>query len=170
MPVSVLRAWRESGPYLAALLAGVGWLLASGIPTGMIETPFYVRMNPVEWWNYPFWIMNSALVGLLAATYAPGRGQARAYVSGGRGFGGGMGGGLLTVFAVGCPVCNKLVVLALGFGGAMTYFAPVQPFLGLLSTGLLLYGVRLRFARTRSCPVGKPAAGRSEERSKVSTG
>jgi hypothetical protein len=49
---------------------------------------------------------------------------------------------LLSVLAIGCPVCNKLVVLALGVGGALTYFAPVQPILGFLSVGLLAYALR----------------------------
>ncbi len=160
---------RGPWPYLAAVLAGVMWLLASGVPTGIIETPFYVRMTPVEWWNYPFWIVNAGLVGLLAATYAPIPRESDA--SGGRAFGGGLGGGLLTVFAIGCPVCNKLVVLALGFGGAMTYFAPVQPFLGFISTGLLLYGLRFRLASEGSCRLGAPVAEQSEwERSETSTG
>ena len=57
------------------------------------------------------------------------------------------------VFAVGCPVCNKLVALALGAGGALTYFGPTQPVLGLLSVGLLLYALRERLAREESCPV-----------------
>lgn len=157
----VLDVFRGRGawPYLAAVLAGVAWLFASGIPTGIIETPFYVRMTPVEWWNYPFWISNSLLVGLLAATYVSGLREKG-------GFGGGMGGGLLTVFAIGCPVCNKLVVLALGFGGAMTYFAPVQPFLGFVSTGLLVYAVRVRLAGEASCPV---AVVEREEGSEPST-
>ena len=146
-----------------AAVACAAWLLASGIPTGIIETPFYARMTPVEWWNYPFWIVNSVLVGLLAAAYLPVSRKPDSWV--GRAFGGGLGGGLLTVFAVGCPVCNKLVVLALGFGGAITYFAPVQPFLGLISTGLLLYGLRLRLSGTRSCSIGSPVAGPDEERS-----
>lgn len=166
-----LEIFRGRGPwpYLAAVLAGVAWLFASGLPTGIIETPFYVRMTPVEWWNYPFWIVNAVLVGLLAATYAPGPRESNA--SGGRAFGGGLGGGLLTVFAIGCPVCNKLVVLAIGFGGAMSYFAPVQPFLGFISTGLLLYGLRFRLAGEGSCPIGTPAAKHSErERSETSTG
>lgn len=178
----VLETWLGRGPwpYLTAGLAGVAWLFASGIPTGIIETPFYVRMTPVEWWNYPFWIVHSVLVGTLAATYVPGRDPGPTGVNSpdGRGFAGSMGGGLLTVFAIGCPVCNKLVVLALGFGGAMTYFAPVQPFLGFLSTGLLLYGLRLRLSGARSCPVGgptgspdgTPVAERDESRSGASTG
>lgn len=159
--------------YPVVALAGAVWLLVSGIPTGIIETPFYVRMTPVEWWNYPFWISNSALVGLLAATYLPCRtsGAEETYVSEVSGFGGGVGGGVLTVFAIGCPVCNKLVVFALGFGGAMSYFAPVQPFLGIISTGLLLYGLRLRLAGERSCSIGTPAVETGErERSDPSTG
>lgn len=87
--------WRGPWPYLTAGLAGVAWLFASDIPTGIIETPLYVRMTPVEWWNYPFWIFNSVLVGTLAATYAPGRDSSptEANVPDWRGFGGGMGGG-----------------------------------------------------------------------------
>jgi len=58
---------------------------------------------------------------------------------------------VLSVFAIGCPVCNKLVVLALGTGGALTYFAPVQPVLGLLSVGLLFYVLYTRLSTERSC-------------------
>lgn len=64
-----------------------------------------------------------------------------------------LGGGLLSVFAVGCPVCNKLVVLAPGTSGALTYFAPLQPVLGFLSVGLLLYALRARLAGAQTCPV-----------------
>ena len=38
------------------------------------------------------------------------------------------GGWVLSFFAVGCPVCNKLVGLAAGVSGALSYWAPVvQP-------------------------------------------
>jgi hypothetical protein len=50
------------------------------------------------------------------------------------------------VFAVGCPVCNKLVVLALGFSGAMTYFTPLQPILGVGALVLTLAVLRRRIA------------------------
>ncbi len=62
------------------------------------------------------------------------------------------------MFAVGCPACNKLVVLALGAGGAMTYFAPIQPVLGFLSLGLLAYALRMRLAGAVSCAVEEPVA------------
>jgi hypothetical protein len=54
------------------------------------------------------------------------------------------GGGLLSAFVIGCPVCNKLVVMALGFSGALTYFAPLQPLLGAAALVLTLAVLRHR--------------------------
>lgn len=55
-----------------------------------------------------------------------------------------VGSGLATVLAVGCPVCNKLVVALLGASGALSWFAPIQPALGALSGILLLVALRQR--------------------------
>lgn len=52
-----------------------------------------------------------------------------------------MAGAFLSWFAVGCPVCNKLALIAFGYSGAITYFAPVQPILGVAA--LLLAGIAL---------------------------
>jgi hypothetical protein len=135
--------------YAVAAAAACLWLVLSGVPTDLIDTSLFVRMTPAEWWNYPLWVASAVLVGLLAATYVADPGQDRPSAShGGKVF----GGGLLSVFAVGCPVCNKLVVLALGASGALTYFAPLQPLLGLFTLGLLLYALRARLASERSCP------------------
>lgn len=141
--------------YLMAAMAGAIWLVVSGVPTDILDTQLFTRMTPVVWWNYPFWAGGAVLVGLLAATYvaepgsrSPGGSQEKNVA----------GGGLLSVFAIGCPVCNKLVVLALGYGGAMTYFAPAQPILGFISVGLLLYALRLRLRNEISCPVDYPEA------------
>lgn len=151
-----IRGW-GARRYLVALMAGLGWLVISGTPTDIIDTPLFVRMTPVEWWNYPFWLASAVLAGLLAATYVAGPGAVRTE---GSQRGKAVGGGLLSVFAVGCPVCNKLVVLALGAGGALTYFAPIQPILGFLSVGLLLYALQIRLSAERSCAVGEsPASG-----------
>ena len=64
-----------------------------------------------------------------------------------------MAGGILAWFAVGCPVCNKLALLALGYSGAITWFTPVQPFLAL--GALILTGVALvwRLRGQVACPV-----------------
>ncbi len=147
--LAAIRGW-EARRYLVALVAGTVWLALSGVPTDLVDTPLFLRMTPAEWWNYALWVAGAILVGLLTATYVAGPDRDVGAAShGGKVF----GGGLLSVFAVGCPVCNKLVVLALGASGALTYFGPVQPALGLLSVGLLLYALRARLAGERSCPV-----------------
>jgi hypothetical protein len=65
-------------------------------------------------------------------------------------------GGLLAYFAVGCPVCNKLVVLALGATGALEFFAPLQPALAVLGVVVLGVALRARLRAARSCPLPAP--------------
>lgn len=59
----------------------------------------------------------------------------------------------LSFFAVGCPVCNKIVLLLLGTSGAMTWFAPLQPLLAVAAVAGLAWALRTRLAGLRSCPV-----------------
>jgi hypothetical protein len=69
---------------------------------------------------------------------------------------------------VGCPICNKLVVLLLGTSGALTFFGPAQLYIGLVSLALLGWTLRLRArAVAGPCPVpasdGAPAGGSGPE-------
>lgn len=50
----------------------------------------------------------------------------------------------LVALAVGCPTCNHLVVLALGSAGALTWFEPLQPIMGVVSLGVLAWALRAR--------------------------
>jgi len=71
-----------------------------------------------------------------------------------KGSGRALAGTLLSFFSVGCPVCNKVVVLLLGLGGAMTFFNPLRPFLGLASIVLMSVTLFLRVRVLRhGCPV-----------------
>ena len=122
------------------LVAGFAALLLIGVPTALIPTPWFGREIPPRTLDYLFLALTVPLMAALGATYAlplacPTRERQLT------------AGGMLSFFAVGCPVCNKLVVLALGWGGAMTYFAPIQPLLGVVSLGLLGYALwsRLRY-------------------------
>lgn len=126
-----------------ATVAAVAALLVTGIPTAMIDNSWFTRMTPITWWSYPVWILSALLVGLLAATYV-GIPQAGGVKSA-------AGGGLLTTLAVGCPTCNKLVVMALGTSGALTIWAPLQPILALASLVLLVWVLRRRLQPV-SCP------------------
>lgn len=143
--------------WLAAAGAAASAGMLIGVPTGIIETGFYTRMTPVRWWDYPVWLASAVLIGLMAATYVrvPDRVRSRPDEGSRRA----VGGSLLTVFAVGCPVCNKLVVAVLGFSGALSYFAPIQPVLAIISLALLAMGLKIRLDGERSCAIAPAAVG-----------
>lgn len=135
--------------WLAAAAGTVAVALAIGLPTVLIPNPVFSRMTPVLWWNWPALIATSVLSGLLLATYVrqpSTEGTDRPARRGGVA-------GALAYFAVGCPVCNKLVVVALGTSGAMTWFAPLQPVLAVLSIGLLAVALRSRLRAEVTCAV-----------------
>ena len=50
-------------------------------------------------------------------------------------------------------MCNKLALLALGYSGALTWFAPVQPYLGALAIVVLVWALRVRLRGQVACPV-----------------
>jgi len=115
--------------------------IVMGIPTGLVPSAFYHRMTPVTWWDWPVWVASALLIGLLFATYVriPGVvGQQKATPVRS------LGGSLLSVFAIGCPVCNQIVVAIIGVSGALNYWAPVQPLLGSFSVALLAAALLFR--------------------------
>lgn len=143
--------WWPVRRWLVAAIVTIVAALAMGVPTGIVETSFYTRMTPVLWWNYPIWAVSAVLVGLTAATYvrAPGAEDRRSPDRAGRT----VGATVLSTFAIGCPVCNKLVVALIGVTGALSYWAPLQPVLGVLSVGLLATGLVLRLRGAVACRV-----------------
>lgn len=161
-----LRGWSVHR-YAAAGAFAVVVAFLIGIPTVLIPNPVFSREIAVVPWNYPVWIATSVLSGMLAATYVR-DGSRRDRAAEGAGAGTsrlGLAGGALTWFAVGCPVCNKVALLVLGYSGALTWFAPFQPVLAgaalALTTGALL--VRLR--GQVMCPVQvRPVATREVTR------
>jgi hypothetical protein len=135
--------------WTAAAGGAVAVALLIGLPTEMIPNPVFARPLPVLWWNYPVWLATAVMSGLLLATYVR-EGAAAADEQPSRR--GGLG-GLLAFFAVGCPICNKLVVVALGTSGAMTWFAPLQPVLAIGALALLVAALRGRLRGQRACAV-----------------
>ena len=167
--LAVLFEW-TARRWAMAIGAGVAFGLAIAIPTALIPNPVFGREIPPTWWSWPSLIISSVLGGLLVATYVrdpaaqdgcPGQGavegdeaddddQANRRK--------GTIGGLLTFFAVGCPVCNKLVLIALGSAGALTWFEPIQPILQAVAVALLVWALFARLGGERSCPLPAPVS------------
>jgi len=139
----------------AALGSGIGIAVVIALPTAVIPNPIFGREIGVTWWSYPTVILSGILGGLLVATYVrepsepknelvqePTKDPALRW---------GAIGGFVTFFAVGCPVCNKLVLIALGTTGAVSWFAPIQPFLALASILFMVWALDMRLKNQDSC-------------------
>lgn len=148
----------------AALVASAVVAVTIGIATVLIPNPLFARDIEPVWWNYPIWLLTSVLSGMLVATYVrpfaadtqartqPPEEQTR------RSSRMGLVGGVLAWFAVGCPVCNKLALVALGYSGAITWFAPVQPFLAGAAVLFCAAALVVRLKGQVLCTVPKPSA------------
>lgn len=124
-----------------------GWTavtaIAIALPARLVPNDFFQRMTPTRPLDYVFWIISSVLVGLVVAFGRSSRSDASSVV-----------GGTATLFAVGCPVCNKLVVALIGTAGALDFFVPIQPVLGTAAIGLLLWSLRRQARRsTGTCVI-----------------
>lgn len=130
---------------------GVGFVtfFAIALPTAVVENPIFGREIAVTSWSVTVLVITSILTGLLTATYVKNDYSDDNPVQlklGGAG-------ALLSFFAVGCPVCNKLVLIALGYSGAIQYFAPIQPYLAFAGIALLVYSLRMRLNNEYSCSI-----------------
>lgn len=136
--------------WAAAAGAALVYVVVVGVPTDLVPNPIFGREIPPTWWSWPSLALSATLAGLLAATYIDVTGSTDAVDAETRR---GIAGGLLTFFAVGCPVCNKLVLLALGSAGAITWFEPFQPVLQLAAIGLLVWALDTRLVNQFACRV-----------------
>ncbi len=152
--VGTLRRWQPA-QLLAAAVAAVVIALAIGLPTDVIPNPVFGRPVPVTWWSYPTLVATAVLGGLLAGTYVrrDDRDDRDAVDEIDTPTRNGGVAGMLSFFAVGCPVCNKLVIVALGTTGARQWFEPIQPVLAVASIVLLAWALRARLRSAQSCRI-----------------
>ncbi len=117
-----------------------------GVPSDIIDTPIFGRPVPVRTLDVVIWIVTSTLIGLVFAIRAPmsDREQTRTVWT-----------GFVSFLAVGCPVCNQVVVAVVGVSGALSWWAPLQPVVGLLAIGAALWALRRRLStfELQACPV-----------------
>jgi hypothetical protein len=157
LPTLDRRFWGTAAAATAALV------LVLGIPADLVPNPIFGRQIAAEPFAYVVWVASAALGGLLVATYlsrAPAERHAgdHADTATGRSL---TVGSLAAFLAIGCPVCNKVAVLALGFSGALQVWAPLQPIVGaasiLLLGGTLVWRLRMRATGCTRCVPGPSA-------------
>ncbi len=147
--------------WLVAAAVASGTYLFFGLSTAVVANPVFGREVPPTTWAPEVLVLTAILTGLLSATYVGNRGPApirrpAAGVgedppAGPRTARAGAVGSLLAYLAIGCPVCNKVVLVLLGTTGALTVYAPIQPYLGALGVGLLTVALIVRLRGEVSC-------------------
>ncbi|WP_206510566.1 hypothetical protein C5142_12140 [Rhodococcus sp. BGS-1C] len=123
-------------------LAAVITVLVVGVPTDIIDTPLFGREVPVRAWELPVLLATALLTAVWFGIDKPAQSERTGTPA--------ALGVVLTFFAVGCPVCNKLVLLAVGTSGALGLWAPIQPILAGVSLTMLAGAVAYRW-RKRDC-------------------
>lgn len=133
--------------WLVAIVVALTTYFVIALPTAVVKNPIFGREIETTSWSVTVILITSILSGLLTATYVKNEfsdenpKQLRI----------GSAGALLSFFAVGCPVCNKLALVALGYSGAIQYFAPIQPYLAIAGVALLMFSLRMRLNNEFSC-------------------
>lgn len=153
--LAALRSTLDWRFWVVTVIATAGSLVLLGVPTAVIPNPFFVRMTPTEASNLAIWLVSAPMIGLLVATYVGQPTHSGSHPGAESGTGRATLGGIAAYLAIGCPICNKVVVAALGVSGALNYFAPVQPVIGAASVallgGTLAWRLRNRARRCERC-------------------
>lgn len=153
-PAAPVVAWERPKPRVGvALLAAVATFLVIGLPTDIVPNPVFGREIPVRPWEPYVLVLTSILTGLWfglqrARAATPDDEDSSVPTLSAAG---------LALFAVACPVCNKIVLIALGTSGALGFWEPLQPWLAAISlvalTGSVLYAARRRPCADGACTV-----------------
>ena len=146
--LTILRAW-SIRRWITVAVSAIITVLVISIPTAVLENSVFGREIAVTSWSVPVIVITSILSGLLFATYVKNDSANTEDTS----LKIGTAGAFFSFLAVGCPVCNKIALVALGYSGAMNYFAPVQPFLAFAGVAILTYALIMRLNGEIKCQV-----------------
>jgi hypothetical protein len=144
---------------LVTIAAAALTFLVIGVPTDIVPNPVFGREVPVRPWEPWVLLATSLLTGLWFGLQRARRTTAAdGTVSGEDSSVPTFSAAGLALFAVACPVCNKVVLIALGTSGALGIWEPLQPWLAGISLvallGAVTYAARRRPCVDGSCRVG----------------
>ena len=129
-------------------LAVAAWL-AIAIPADLVDNPIFARPIAPRPIDYVVLSATAGLIGLILAIRpntgdSSERQERRTLWS-----------GFASFLAVGCPVCNQAVVALVGTSGALSWWAPIQPVVGMIAVILLVFTLRERLGtyQLTSCPI-----------------
>ena len=146
--------------WAAALVTGAVAYVAIAVPTALIVTPVFGRSIAPRPIDHVVAVASALLIGMIwAAKRQPADGgepvgelddgdqvaRRRSLLA-----------GLVAGLAVGCPVCNKVVILALGTSGALSWWGPIQPLLGVAALVMLALVLRSQLRRVGSVSCALP--------------
>ena len=143
-----MKNWSKQR-WLIVILSSIITGLVIALPTAIIENPIFGREIAVTSWSIPVLLITSILSGMLFATYI----RNESSIDEDKSLKVGTAGALFSFLAVGCPVCNKIALIALGYSGAIKYFAPVQPYLAILGVVILSYALIKRLDGEIVCKI-----------------
>ncbi len=119
-----------------AVLSSVVLFFLFALPSAMISNPFFIRMTPPTKYEWFILITTAILGGIYIGLYYYKKQQQNTKATCAA-----TSGSFLGFLAYGCAFCNKILIFILGVSGVMTYFLPIQPYLGALGIILLSYGI-----------------------------
>ena len=114
------REWLNTLVWGGVIFGGFGTL------TALWANPLFIRMTPVNAWDYVILALEALLLGLYLGLESGSCAVKPASI-----------GGVLAFLGFGCSVCNKILLMIFGSGFLLAYFEPIKHPLGALGLGVL---------------------------------
>lgn len=130
--------------------AAVAMFVALGTVAALWDNPLFIRMTPTGGFEIALLLLQSVLAGVYVGLPQSPCGKRTAGA-----------GAIIGFLGIACPVCNKLLVLAIGSALLLEYYEPVRLYVALGGAALLALAVWLKLARPECFKAGTPAVGAS---------
>lgn len=129
------------------IAAAAAMFVVLGTVAALWTNPLFMRMTPTGGFELALLLLQSVLAGVYLGQPQNPCGKRTAGA-----------GAIIGFLGIACPVCNKLLVLAVGSVLLLEYFEPVRLYVALAGAALLAAAVWLKLTRPECLKVATPAA------------